>query len=269
MQIEAQNLTVALGGKAILQGIDLSLRPGELVGLIGPNGAGKTTLLKALADLLAPDTGQVLYEGQTAHAFGRGELARRIAFLAQGGSVHWQMRVEALVALGRLPHRRPFADSAVTDRDAIARAMAAADITQFRGRTIDTLSGGERMRVLLARALAVEAAMLLADEPLAALDPLHQLEVMSLLRASVTPQTGVVVILHDLTLAGRFCDRLVLIDRGRVVADGPPATVLSDTNIADVFGVTTARGQQAGQGFVLPWQPLPPTREHEAGAKTA
>lgn len=260
MRIEAKDLSVALGGKPILHGIELALRPGELVGLIGPNGAGKTTLLKALADLLTPDKGRVLYEGQTARAFGRGELARNIAFLAQGGTVHWQMRVEALVGLGRLPHRRPFADGNAGDHDAIARAMAAADVTQFRGRTLDTLSGGERMRVLLARALAVEAAMLLADEPLAALDPRHQLDVMDLLRASVTPQTGVVVILHDLTLAGRFCDRLVLIDRGRIVADGPPSTVLSDAHIADVFGVTTARGQQAGQGFVLPWVPLPSTQ---------
>lgn len=260
MRIEAKNLTVRLGGKPILQGIDLKLRPGELVGLIGPNGAGKSTLLKAMADLLAPDAGQVLYEGRTAPAFGRRELVRQIAFLAQGGTVHWQMQVEALVALGRLPHRRPFADQTAADREAVARAMAASDVVQYGGRTVETLSGGERMRVLLARALAVEAAMLLADEPLAALDPLHQLEVMTLLRASVTPRAGVVVILHDLTLAGRFCDRLVLIDKGRIIADGPPETVLSDTNIAEVFGVTTARSHQAGQGFVLPWQPLPSTQ---------
>ncbi len=260
MRIEATDLIVRLNGKSILQGVDLALRPGELVGLIGPNGAGKTTLLKALANLLAPDGGRVLYEGRTARDFGRSELARGIAFLAQGGAVHWQMRVEALVALGRLPHRRSFADSNAGDHDAIARAMTAADVTQFRGRTVDTLSGGEIIRVLLARALAVEAAMLLADEPLAALDPRHQLEVMGLLRASVTPQTGVVLILHDLTLAGRFCDRLVLIDRGRIVADGRPSTVLSDVHIADVFGVTTARGQHAGQDFVLPWDPLSPTQ---------
>ena len=257
MQIEARDIAVSLGGKLVLRGIDLSLRAGEMVGLIGPNGAGKTTLLRVLADLLPADAGSLRYDGLTARALGRKTLARRIAFLAQGGTVHWQMRAGAVVALGRLPHRRPFADQNAADHAAIARAMAAADVTGFTERTLDSLSGGERMRVLLARALAVEARMLLADEPLAGLDPLHQLEAMALLRRTAHAGAGVVVVLHDLSLAGRFCDRLVLLDQGRVLADGAPDSVLDDANLARTFGIEVARGAHDGQPYALPWRPIP------------
>ncbi|WP_186420144.1 ABC transporter ATP-binding protein [Bosea sp. CS1GBMeth4] len=256
MRIEANRVTVALAGRPILAGIDLSLRPGELVGLIGANGAGKTSLLRVLADLLPPDAGTVLYDGLSAGRLGRRTLARRLAFLAQGGTVQWQMRAEAVVALGRLPHRRPFAGLTAADKAAIGRAFAAADADAFRGRSLDTLSGGERMRVLLARALAVEAEMLLADEPLVGLDPRHQLEAMALFRRIASGGTGIVVALHDLSLAGRFCDRLVLLESGRVLADDVPAAVLDDGNLARAFGIGVARGACDGEAFVLPWRAL-------------
>lgn len=266
MRIEAKGLSLALGGKPILREIDVTLAAGELVGLIGPNGAGKSTLLRTLAQLLPPDRGEIRYDGLSARQVGRRALARRIAFLAQGGAVHWPMRAQALVALGRLPHRLPFAGESEADRAAIARALAAADATAFADRTVETLSGGERMRVLLARALAVEAPILLADEPLAALDPLHQLEVMELLHRTAASGTGVAVILHDLTLAARFCDRLILLDRGRLIADGPPAAVLSDENLATVFGIAAARGEQAGTPYLLPWRRLTAERTDHARA---
>ncbi|PZR95989.1 MAG: ABC transporter [Stutzerimonas stutzeri] len=256
MRIEAKGIAIAFAGKPILAGIDLALRPGEFVGLIGANGAGKTTLLRILADLLLPAAGTVLYDGKPARTLGRRMLARRLAFLAQGGNVQWQMRAEAVVALGRLPHRRPFADLAEADRTAITKAFAATDASAFRERSLDSLSGGERMRVLLARALAVEAEMLLADEPLVGLDPRHQLEAMALFRRIAAAGTGVVVVLHDLSLAGRFCDRLVLLDDGRILADGPPAAVLDDGNLARAFGIEVARGNRDGENFVLPWQAL-------------
>jgi len=264
MRIEAKAIAVELGGKPVLRGIDVALQPGEMVGLIGPNGAGKTTLLRALADLIVPVSGSVSYDGEPAPRIGRKELARRIAFLAQGGAVHWQMQAQAVVALGRLPHRKPFADKTPADHAAIERAMAVTDTTSFRDRTLDSLSGGERMRVLLARALAVEAQILLADEPLAGLDPLHQLEAMALLQRTARAGAGVVVVLHDLTLAGRFCDRLVLIDQGRILAAGPPAAVLADDHLGRAFGIRVARGRQDGQDFVLPWHPLGgPSLHHE------
>ena len=256
MRIEANGIAIAFDGKPILSGIDLSLRPGELVGLIGANGAGKTTLLRILADLLPPAAGTVLYDGTSARKLGRRVLAGRLAFLAQGGSVQWQMRAEAVVALGRLPHRRPFADLTEADRAAIASAFAATDASAFRERSLDSLSGGERMRVLLARALAVEAEMLLADEPLVGLDPRHQLEAMALFKRIAAAGTGVVVVLHDLSLAGRFCDQLVLLDQGRILADGPPSAVLDDANLARAFGIAVARGDHDGKQFVLPWQAL-------------
>jgi iron complex transport system ATP-binding protein len=256
MRIEADNISVRLGSVDALQGVDFTADAGEIVGLIGPNGSGKTTLLRALANLRAPDRGHVRYSGMTAADVGAAELSRQIAYLVQGGEVHWPMRVEALVTLGRLPHRRQFQRSAAaTDRAAIERAMIAADIVDLRERTMNQLSGGERMRVLLARALAVEAPMLLADEPVAALDPLHQLQVMDLLRRKALSGGGVVVVLHDLALAARFCDRLVLLRGGRVLAQGEPAAVLTDANVAAAFGVVVVRGERDGAGFVLPWAP--------------
>lgn len=255
MLIEAKDIAITLGGKPILRGIDLTLRAGEIVGLIGANGAGKTTLLRILANLL-PHAGAVLYDHEPAGSIGRKALARRIAFLSQGGAVHWQMRAEAVVALGRLPHRRPFADMSEADHAAVDRAMAATDTMGFRDRTLDSLSGGERMRVLLARALAVEAEMLLADEPLAGLDPRHQLEAMALLRRTALAGTGVVVVLHDLTLAGRFCDQVVLLHDGRILANGVPDHVLGDDHLGLAFGIDVTRGSRDGESFVVPWQPL-------------
>jgi iron complex transport system ATP-binding protein len=255
MRIEAEDISVRLGSVDALQGVDFAADAGEIVGLIGPNGSGKTTLLRALANLRVPDRGRVRYAGKSAAEVGAAELSRQIAYLVQGGEVHWPMRVEALVALGRLPHRRHFQRSAAADGTAIERAMLAADIVSLRERTMNQLSGGERMRVLLARALAVEAPMLLADEPVAALDPLHQLQVMDLLRQKAVSGGGVVVVLHDLSLAARFCDRLVLLCGGKVLARGGPATVLTDSNVAAAFGVDVVRGERDGAVFVLPWSP--------------
>ncbi|WP_089174276.1 ABC transporter ATP-binding protein [Bosea sp. AS-1] len=259
MTIEARAIAVTLGGKPILQAVDLDLRPGEVLGLIGPNGAGKTTLLRVLAGLLAPTSGTLRYDGDDPAALGRQALARRVAYLAQGGDTAWPLSVEAVIGLGRLPHRRPFAGPSKADVTAIDRALEACDAERFRDRTVDTLSGGERRRVLLARALAVEAPYLLADEPLAGLDPLHQLEVMELLRQTARGGAAVVVVLHDLTLAARFCDRLVLLDRGRRVAEGAPAEVLDEERLATVFGVTALRGSHDGEPLLLPW------RAHSSG----
>jgi iron complex transport system ATP-binding protein len=253
MQVEARGIAIRFGRLSVLEGVDVALRAGEMVGLIGPNGSGKTTLLRILANLRPPEAGEVRYDGRTASAIGQRVLAREIAYLAQGGNVHWQMRVETLVALGRLPHRRPFQGHDRTDREAIERAMVAADVVAFRDRALGEMSGGERMRVLRARALAVEAAMLLADEPILALDPLHQLQVMALLRATAHAGRGVMVVLHDLALAARFCDRLVLLANGGILAEGPPMRVLTDTNVAQAYGIEVARGERDGVPFLLPW----------------
>ena len=253
MRIEAEALVLRYRDRAALAGVSCALKPGELVGLIGPNGAGKSTLIRVIAGLRKADEGAISYDGRPAATVPRAELARRIAYLAQSGGADWPLSVEHVVALGRLPHRVPFAAPSAADRAAIERAMQSAEVAEFRHRTLAELSGGERARVLLARALAVEAEMLLADEPIAALDPLHQLRAMELLRAVVDRGAGVVAVLHDLTLAVRFCDRLIVMRDGRVIADGKPA-VLDARVLAQAYGIEALRGEQDGRPWLVPWR---------------
>lgn len=255
MDIEAQGITVSFDGVPVLGGVDLALCSGEMLGLIGPNGSGKTTLLRVLAHLRSPQSGSVRYGGLSARDIGAQKLARRLAYLPQGGDVHWSIRVETLVGLGRLPHRRFFRGPSADDRKVIERALATTDVVALRKRTMDQVSGGERMRVLLARMLAVEADTLLADEPIAALDPLHQLRVMEVLRQTTREGRSVIVVLHDLSLAMRYCDRLVLLARGGVLTQGRPENVLTDQHIAAAYGVTVARGEHGGVPFLVPWAP--------------
>jgi iron complex transport system ATP-binding protein len=253
MLIEAKDLAVGFDKRLVLNNVGFVARSGEVVGLIGPNGAGKTSLLYALAGLRPPRAGTVRYDGRTASEIGRRVLGRRIAFLVQGGSIHWALRVETLVALGRLPYRQAFRGPTAADHAAVERALQATDTLALRHRNLMQISGGERMRVLLARALAVEGEMLFADEPIAALDPLHQLEIMTLMRESAQTGRGVVVVLHDLTLAARFCDRLVLLAHGRVLADGPPQMVLTDAHLATAYNIEAIRGVHEGSPYLLPW----------------
>lgn len=248
MRLEAQNLTVALGGRAVIEAVDLTVAPGEIVALVGPNGAGKSTLVRALAGLLAPAAGSIRLDGAAAADLGPRERARRLSYLPQEPLLHWPMTVERLVALGRLPHLDAFRRPQPADAAAIEAALAATETAAFRHRPATQLSAGERARVLLARALATTAPLLLADEPVAALDPYHQLHVMELLAGQAAAGRSVVVVLHELTLAVRFCPRVVLLHAGRIVADGRPESVLSDANLAATYGVKAARGE----GWLVP-----------------
>lgn len=257
MMLEAIGIDVRFGGKAILDRVSVGLAPGALIGLIGPNGAGKTTLLRALAGLLPLSGGEVRCDGRALAAYRPAERARRIAYLAQNGAAHWPLSVEGLVRLGRLPHRRGWHGADPRDDEVVAGMLEATGIATLRDRRVGTLSGGERVRALLARALAVEAPFLLVDEPVAALDPYHQLEIMELLRATAGRGTAVAAILHDLTLAARFCDRLVLLGAGRVLAEGVPDQVLTEAKLADAFQVSTVQGAYQGVRYVLPWSRLP------------
>jgi len=250
--IAIESLHISLGKQAVLRGIDAHLEGGMLIGIIGPNGAGKSTLARAILGLQKATKGRVTVDEADVAALPRAQIARLISYLPQGQTLHWPLVVERLVALGRIPHLAPFSQISDADRIAIDRAMGLADVSALRDRTATELSGGERARVLLARALAVEAPVLIADEPLASLDPGHQLEVMDLLKDQAAGGVTVIAVLHDLTLAARFCDRLILLDKGQVAADGDAAKVLNAENLARVYGIRAWLGAVEGSPAVVP-----------------
>ncbi len=253
IRLAAQNIGVKFDERTALKGAGLSVRPGDLVGLVGPNGAGKTTLLRVCANLLKPQAGDVMFEEQPLGAMKARTRARAIAFLPSGAPCHWPLEVYQAVALGRHPHLAPWENRGPADVAAIEAALELADAGDFRGRSVLELSDGERARVMLARALAGEPRLLLADEPVAGLDPLHQLKVMGVLAAMAGKGDSVVVTLHDLSLAARFCNRIVLLDNGEVIAEGLPAEVLSQDHLAGVFGISAVRGDHQGVSYILPW----------------
>jgi len=244
----------------VLRDVSLRVAPGQVLGILGRNGAGKTTLLRALAGLQPVAAGEVMVEGQPLASLERRERARRIAYLEQGGAGAWPVRARDLVALGRLPHHAPYPFGArkfaAADEAAIDRALLATDAAAFAERSIDTLSSGERARVLLARALAGEPRALLADEPVAALDPGHQLGVMRMLRTQASEGMVIVVVLHDLSLAVRFCDRLALLSEGSLLAIGASREVLTEQLLAQAFGIAALRGTSDGEAFIVPWREL-------------
>jgi iron complex transport system ATP-binding protein len=253
--LRATELSVELAGNPIVERATLALTPGALTVLVGPNGAGKTTLMRALAGLI-PAEGRIELEGRPLATFSARERARRIAYLPQGHVFHWPMSVAAVVALGRHPHADAFAPLADADRAAVAKALAATAAAPWAARAVTTLSGGERARVALARALASEAPILLADEPTMSLDPRHQLVVMELLARAAHDGGAVLAIVHDLALAARFADRVVMMERGRLVADGKPREVLTPERIAAVFGVEASIADSAVGPIPILQRPL-------------
>jgi iron complex transport system ATP-binding protein len=249
-KLRADNVVVRFGDALIVDGASLDLRAGELTVLVGPNGAGKTTLMRALAGLI-PAEGRIEIESKPLSTLSVRERARRVAYLPQGHVFHWPMPVAAVVALGRYAYADAFSALSDADRRAVANALAATGTEAFAARPVTTLSGGERARVALARALACEAPILLADEPTVSLDPRHQLVVMELLARAAHGGGAVLAIGHDLSLAARFADRIVMMDRGRLVADGAPREVLTVERIAAVFGVEAVITDAAGPHPVL------------------
>ena len=257
-RLQAQNLTVTLGRRAVLRNVDLALGEGSLVGLIGPNGAGKTTLLRALAALVPAEAGRVLLDGRLIDETPSTLRARRIAYLAQGHRIDWPLSVRRLVELGRLPHLQPWARPDGADRAAVEEALQATETVTLLERPVTTLSGGERARALLARCLAGTPDILLADEPVAGLDPYHALKVMELLGARAAGGMAVLVVLHDLVLAARFCERLVLLAEGRVLVDGSPGEVLSPAHLAESYRIRAHYGEAEGRSYPVPWSRLDP-----------
>jgi iron complex transport system ATP-binding protein len=256
--LSGESISLMRAGRPILEDVDIGLNRGEMLGLIGPNGAGKSTLLRILAGVLEPDTGTLLLNDKPLAALSRQERARRIAYLPQLSRIAWPLSVERLVELGRTPHLEPWTHPGHTDRAIIERVIVQTDLLDLRHRPFDTLSGGEQARVLLARALVTEPDILLADEPVAALDPAHQLDVMQLLSDHCEAGKSVIVVLHDLTLAAHYCHRLQLLYEGATLADGDVEEVLSDDNLAAAYAIELVEPEEVGYPpFVLPWRRLP------------
>ncbi len=231
MTLALRDISVTRGKCPVVDAVSLTIRPGECVGLIGPNGAGKTSLMRAALGVLA-------HSGTSSLAqLGAAKRATTVAWLPQARQIAWPVTVEVLVALGRLPHLPAGTKLRPQDQAAVDAALARMGLESFRTRRATDLSGGEQARVLIARALAQDTPLLMADEPIAGLDPAAQLHTLETFRALSDEGRSVLVSLHDLGLAARYCTRLILMAQGRVVADGAPLDVLTPQRLADVFHV--------------------------------
>lgn len=252
--LDARDLAVQLDGNAVLDGVSIEVRAGEIVGLVGPNGAGKSTLLRAVTRLVALERGEIEVGGDALGALSRRELAQRIAVVQQLPEAPATLRVRQLALLGRHPHLGMLARESSRDLAIAEDALRRAGCLELAGRELGALSGGERRRAFIARALAQQAPLLLLDEPTANLDAGAQHEVLELVADLAAGGTGVLLVVHDLTLATAYCDRLVLLERGRVVATGEPSEVITPEIVGRLYGasVTVVPHPRSGEPLVLP-----------------
>jgi iron complex transport system ATP-binding protein len=252
--VDARGVSFAYGGAPALEDVSLAARAGEFVGLLGPNGAGKSTLVRLVAGLLAPQRGQVRLAGLDPRTAPRRTVARVCALVPQEPRLAWPFTVREAVMMGRAPRQGLLAIATGADRGAVEGALEACDLVHLADRRLDALSGGERRRVFFARALAQEPRVLLLDEPTAFLDLGHQVAAMRMARVASGAGLCVVAVLHDLNLAAAACDRVVVLSRGRVVAEGAPGAVLTGERVREVWGVPVWRGENATTGapVVLP-----------------
>ncbi|MGC0053300.1 ABC transporter ATP-binding protein [Brucella pituitosa] len=234
--LSVHNLDVSLGRKAVLETVCFEAGEGEFIGLIGPNGAGKTTLLRALLNLTA-STGNILLDGSDFRRMHVADRAKVIAYLPQERDVAWPVTVRMLVSLGRSALKPVFAGLDGDDETVVETAMQRMGVAELASRPANELSGGERARALIARVLAQDTPVILADEPVAGLDPAHQLELMELFAGLATEKKTVIASLHDLGLAAKYCTRLIVLNKGRLVVDGAPEDVLTPALLKDVYGI--------------------------------
>jgi iron complex transport system ATP-binding protein len=241
LAIDLRGVSAGYGARPVIEAVDLALGLGERLALVGPNGAGKSTLLRVIAGTLIPDTGSVHLDGRPIGDLDRMAVARRLAVVPQAVSLPFAMPVEEVVGLGRIPHEDPFRGHRRADRVAIAAAIERVGLGAYVGRDARQLSLGERQLVLVAMAVAQGAGLLLLDEPTVHLDLRHQVGVLELVcDLNERDGVGVVAVLHDVGLAAGYFGRIVVLDGGRIVADGPPAQALTPELIRDVFGVDPA-----------------------------
>lgn len=237
MKLIAENITVKAQNSTLVKDVSFTLEQGRLTALLGPNGAGKTTLLRAALGLNKPKSGTVFLDGQDVQTLSPMVRARHISYLPQSRPLAWPNTVRDVVALGRYSHGASLGRLKAKDAQAVDDAIEACDITSLAHRKTDTLSGGELARVHCARAFAAQAPLLIADEPVAALDPRHQFRTMDLLKDYVRGGCGVLVVLHDIALAAKYADHLLWMKDGRLLAEGSPDDTLTADRLAEIYGV--------------------------------
>lgn len=252
MTLLVQNLAIELGGAEVVRDVSARFAPGTVTAIIGANGTGKTSLLRALAGLIPPHRGEVQLNDMPLAAMPLQERARRISYLPQNGVPAWNVTVRELVALGRLAHRAPFFAPSTADETAIDAALSATDTAHLADRTIDALSGGELARVKIARVLAGDPDWILADEPLANLDPPHERDLLTLFAGAAATGKGVIVVLHQLSAAARIADALIIMKDGAVIAQGKSTNVLTPENLEAAFGIAFDLVQHGDRIIVTP-----------------
>ena len=241
--LSCSNLCFSYTKKTLLENINLTFKAGQFVGLIGANGAGKSSLLQLLLGLIEPQSGLVLINGKNIHRQKRRDIAKQLAFVPQSIELPYAFRVQELVAMGRNPYLGPFSLETAIDKKLIVEAMQKTDITHLKDRLVNTLSGGEKQRVIIARALAQQAPTILLDEPIASLDICHQIETLQLIQSLTQSGKLAITALHDLNLAASYCDRLILMGETAdssaktIIADGTPKQVLTKENLAECFSI--------------------------------
>ena len=262
MRFSAQDLTLRYprSGRPALDGVSMEVPDGCLYAVLGPNGSGKSTLLKVLLGILEASSGAALVDGRPGRAWSRKELARSVGVVPQAETIAFPLTVRELVAMGRYPHLGPLGSEREADREAIARAFEACDVTDIAERDVTTLSGGEFQRARIARALAQEPRALVLDEPTASLDIRHEMAILELLRASADSGMTVLVVTHGLDLAARYADRMLLLAKGRVAAEGPPAEVVRSEILESVYRwpISVEDDPATGTPRVTPLRPRPP-----------
>lgn len=237
MSLHARSVSFGYGRTPVLEGVDVEIRAGEVLGLVGPNGAGKSTLVRLLSGVVSPDEGSIELDDQPLSRLARREVARAVAVAQQGGELPEGFRVREIVAMGRSPHLGLFGAEGARDRQVVDWAMDQVGVGNLSNESVNRLSGGEKQRVVLARVLAQEPRFLLLDEPTTHLDLRHQVELVRHVRDQAAAGLGVLVVLHDLNLAARSCDRLVVLAARKIAACGPPRNVLTGGLLREVYGV--------------------------------